>query len=287
MKKHWMITLIIVALALTGCNAQQKEENDIRESFSLIEESIYTLADGTTIDLYHSKLTGYDVYVHPDGSILLRLQEGVYIQRSNDLSDAQRSFIEEYYGNLIPPYNIQTELEKSYELYQARKDLNMQYENIMSADDEMTYSAPWISPSIGVRGQNDTIICTEYYYSVPVALSELRNELSYTTEVTSYEYATVFHAQTGEVMSQYDLFTIPADEIPSKLLEYSVYIGDEVLWTDMIANLQPEYLCFGENGLSISFPGGMVGDGGSYSETIQYNRIAHILHSWAISETDE
>ena len=89
------------------------------------------------------------------------------------------------------------------------------------------------------------------------------------------------------MINQYDLFTIPQDEIPEVLLKYSAYLGDDEIVHQMMAEMKPEYLSFTDHGISISFPDGVIGDGSSYMETIHYNHVDDVLYSWAIPNAKE
>ena len=277
--------LILFCVAFfTGCNVQQGKPIKTPETFQLIMEDVHTLSDGERVDLYRSNMRSSDVlYMIPNGSFILRVNESIYIQAADNLSDEQRFFIQTYYENQEPLFDIESELNKAYELYKARIACGIKYLNLNGNDEDDALFEPYeIDFSQRVVNHNDSIICVEQSYHLPVAVEDLRDSISSTNEVGGYYLSTVFDATTGDVINQYDLFTIPKEEIPAKLLEYSAYVGDEQLIAEMKEKMKPEYLSFGKKSISIWFPYGVVGDRMSYGESVNYVHVEDVLYPWAV-----
>ena len=289
MKKHWIAAIVLFTVVLlSGCVLHQTTEQEELEQFELIQENICTLSNGGSIDVYRSNRRYGNFYMIDNGSFILNTDNTFYLQSANVLTDEQKLFIQSYYEQQELPYNLLDELEKAYTLYTARQEKNITYLNIQpAAEDEHVYSPPSIDISWQVVGYNDNIICVEQYYYTPAPLERLRNPLSEINEIMTYYTSTIFDSHTGEVINQYDLFTIPQDEIPEVLLKYSAYLGDDEIVHQMMAEMKPEYLSFTDHGISISFPDGVIGDGSSYMETIHYNHVDDVLYSWAIPNTKE
>ena len=289
MKKHWIAAIVLFTVVLlSGCVLHQTTEQEELEQFELIQENICTLSNGGSIDVYRSNRRYGNFYMIDNGSFILNTDNSFYLQSANVLTDEQKLFIQSYYEQQELPYNLLDELEKAYTLYTARQEKNITYLNIQpAAEDEHVYSPQSIDISWQVVGYNDTIICVEQYYFTPAPLERLRNPLSEINEIMTYYTSTIFDSHTGEVINQYDLFTIPQDEIPEVLLKYSAYLGDDEIIHQMMAEMKPEYLSFTDHGISISFPDGVIGDGSSYMETIHYNYVDDVLYSWAIPNAKE
>ena len=80
------LALFLIFLLLVGCG---RKEEPIHDEPVLVEPGIYTLSDGTVIDLWKTELFADLIYQTADGIELLRLREPV------DIANV-------HVGNMIP-----------------------------------------------------------------------------------------------------------------------------------------------------------------------------------------
>jgi len=91
----------------------------------------------------------------------------------------------------------------------------------------------------------------------------------------------VFDRETGKVLSNWDLFTLPETEARQWLLD-AFDVADS-LRAKMEPALKPEYIILFPENLEVTFPQGTLpSHEHCYSFGLDYNKLRSVLQTWAI-----
>ena len=199
----------------------------------------YTLPDGVTADLWEE--WSQHNYCLPDRTELLRVDghgpENVYGGSSmfafEDLSPAVQERILAFYEAQGLLYDEFAELERAYRFYLTDPD---------------NFQSLWVGQEISPYYANENII--SFLTTVTLPLSPGR--------IDEFQLCHTFDRNTGEQISNYDLFTAPPEEVVRTLLE----LGNYQYWDtppvveEIVMVLKPEYIHLSDDYLSIDFPSG-------------------------------
>ena len=306
MKKNWIgfIMILAIGLVLYGCIPAASHDNEPNILWpDLIQENFYTFSDGNSVDIYmHGKDDrGPKYYRLEDGSVILtELMSFAHFdildyEREDYSFDENDPFLQlpidtqhkilAYYKELGTLYDLEAELENAYLLYKRQIEAGDTYWTGESdADGVIRNQSPSVYQNTSEAGHNDNIICfyTDMQKPMPAALQPEPDNEYFMPEITGgfYGVYTVFDVFTGDVINQYDLFTIPKEEIGEYLFSIPDYLSDEER-AKMIVQLRPEYIGVTSDALSIWFPHETI-NGNGYLVSIEYEDIKDILKPWAI-----
>jgi len=170
---------------------------------SRLYRNVMRLSDGTPVDVWER--TGWREYCLEDGTPLLvednpgslennsRWNELLYYE---EFPEAAQQGILRYYSELGNRYDISTLLEDAYLVYTFSEEFNNHY----------------VSQYTGIEAWNDHIICCQQNLTIPQERTNGYGD--YFCE------GTVFDRSTGEVISNFDLFTITPEELEAYLLDF-------------------------------------------------------------------
>ena len=303
MKRYKILFLTILAIfTLSACNyvTNTPQEPRIIQP-ELVQENFYTLADGETIDIYaHSDR--HKLYRLSNGAVILTESKGAFHDILNyedesynfkeddiflQLDENVQKTILAHYHDMGKLYNIEAELENAYAIYQRRVNEGITYWTGESDEEGVVrFHGPSITQRTFMTGYNDTFICfaTELYKPLPITLQPSKEdyEVYQTVETLSgdYGFATIFDVKTGEIINQYDMFTLPADKIGETLLSIPNYLSDEER-NVMIEKLKPEYISFEKEHLFITYPHESI-DKLGHTIPFEYHEVQYLLQPWAI-----
>ena len=306
MKKNWIgfIMMLVIGLVLYGCIPVASHDNEPNILWpDLIQEDFYTFSDGNSVDIYmHGKDDRDPKYYRlEDGSVILtELMSFAHFdildyEREDYSFDENDPFLQlpidtqhkilAYYKELGTLYDLEAELENAYLLYKRQIEAGDTYWTGESdADGVIRNQSPSVCQNTSEAGHNDSIICfyTDMQKPISAALQPEQDNEYFMPEITGgfYGLYTVFDVSTGDVINQYDLFTIPEEEIGEYLFSIPDYLSDEER-AKMIVQLRPEYIGFTSDALSIWFPHETI-NGNGYLVSIEYEDIKDILKPWAI-----
>lgn len=262
MKKFLALGLALLLLA--GCS----RTTPLVENWVLAEEGVYTLSDGSRVDLWQmEQFHFWQLYKLSDGTGLLRENrpsgpENVYVGNQitfENLNETAQENILVYYQERGLLYDIPAELEKAYQTYQR-----------CQAEDQ-TFDSFMVEQSIVPCGSNDTVC---YYMTVLTSSYDVQlvNEL---------RLCDAFQRDTGEKVEISDLFTVSQEELARWIADY--YGAEEPLNAEMRAALQPEYLIFQDDHLDVMFPAGSL-PSQEYSTGmfIAYGELEGMIYEWAV-----
>lgn len=270
-KKRFSFIPIVISciIFISGCSGNPQQEE---EKWILIEEGITELSDGTSVDLWRTNWSGNDNYRLSDGTVLLTVQDvsgpdEMYAEgaeRFEDLNQTAQKEILAFYEKQDLLYDLVSELEKAYAEYLNSREAGTNFNNL------------YISQDISPTASNDHMICflTSVMHPDHGKLQEER-------------FATVFDKETGEVLSQWNLF-LPEEAETRKQLLTAAQLKNPVLWAEMDAAMKPEHIILFPDRLEIYFPQGSL-PSQEYSNTlaIEYEKLQGIIQPWAVPAAAE
>ena len=213
----------------------------VTETAHLTTRNAFTFPDGVTADLWEENFTRSH-YALSDGTVLLRIDghgpENVYVGNTgsfDDFTPAAQERVLAFYEEQGLLYDEITHLLRAYSFYQNDPD---NFQALLVGQD--------ISPCFS-NGNIVSFLTTVTEPISPGHIDELR--LCHT-----------FDRNTGERISNYDLFTVPPEDILALLLDHAGYENWENAPSieEMQAALQPEYIHLSQNHINIMFPTGSL-----------------------------
>ncbi len=270
MRIKWLpITILLCLLLLMGCSSEPRQEP---ERWTLVEEKVMTFSDGESVNLWRRVPFGHAAYKLSDETTLLLVQDpagpaNVYVggvKSLDDLSEPAQRAVAAFYEEQGLLYNVPSELEKAYADYLACQDKGT------------LFHEHYISQDIVPTASNDSIICFLTSVILPVN-GQMAQEV---------HLGAVFSRETGEVLNNWELFSLPEDEARQRLLDI-FNVADSALRTEMQAALKPEYIILFPDNLDVTFPRGTLpSQAYSYSIGLGYDELQGVIQSWAIPNSD-
>ena len=266
-----LFLLILCCLFLTGCSSH---DAPAPEEVTLVQEGVYTLSDGTVIDLWQTEIFQDSVYQTRDGAELLRIPTpvdiaNVYVgsyENFDTLNETAQRQILAYYAEYWPELDIPALLENAWE-------------DFRSQDNDHPFSSHYARQDIYPCASNERIIAYCIETMLPIESTERG-----ATHVRNEYFCTVFHRETGEVIGFWDLFSLSKEgtiEALARKMDSNRNQYPELkaaLEGSATARLQ-------QGGIEFCFPKGTL----SWSEYDHYmyldcTDMTDILHPWAITE---
>lgn len=242
--------------------------DDIRIHAAFMRDA-YVLEDGTELDIWIQSDSSN--YCMKDGTDLLVEQNpygpdnsyvgGVY--SLDTMPEAAQEKVLTYYQEQGMLYDVEVELERAYKDYLENPEEFDSY-----------YVAQTISPS----ASNEKMLW--YLTSVMLPLNE--------TSGQEIRLGAAFDRETGEHISNFELFTCPEEELLQKLLDCAKLTDDD-LRAEMEAAFRPEYITFFPENIEVAFPAGTLpSQEYSYMLGLDVNEeVREILQDWAVPQLAE
>ncbi|HHY25244.1 MAG TPA: hypothetical protein GX523_00575 [Desulfitobacterium dehalogenans] len=267
--KRLPIILLLCLILLAGCSGEPRQEKEI---WTMVEEKIITFSDGESVNLWRTDSIGHAAYKLSDETTLLIVRDpigpaNVYVggvESFDDLCESTQRAVCAFYEEQGLLYNIPSELENAYTEYLACKDNGTLFGE---------YS---ISQDISPTASNDSIMCFLTSVILPVN-GQMAQEV---------RLGAVFSRETGEVLNNWELFSLPEDEARQRLLD-TFNVADSALRTEMKAALKPEYIILFPDNLEVTFPRGTLpSQEDSYSIGVGYDELQGVIQTWAVPNSD-
>ena len=236
---------------------------------SYLAEDAAVLSDGTALDAWKDGF-GHTRYQLKDGTELLREDapsgpENHYVgnlESFDDLSEAAKPAVRQYYEEQGPLYDLQLELERAYAEYLA---------------DPENFSSHWVSQDVSPAGSSSRVM----YFQTNLILPISGNTIEETNLLAAFD------RETGDYIPTAALFSCPEPEIGERLLDLAEKDGwpdTPALKREMLAAFRLEYVTISSHGLGITFPRGTLPSQEYASGLgIDYNDgLRAILHPWAV-----
>lgn len=238
---------------------------------SYLVEGAAVLSDGTALDAWKGDIW-HIRYQLKDGTELLREDtpsgpENHYVgnlESFDDLSEAAKPAVRQYYEEQGPLYDLQLELERAYAEYLA---------------DPESFSSHWVSQDVSPAGSSSRVM----YFQTNLILPVSGNTIKETNLLAAFD------RETGAYIPTAALFSCPEPEIGERLLDLAEKDGwpdTPALKREMLAAFQLEYVSISSHGLGITFPQGTLpSQEYAYGLSIDYNDgLRAILHPWAVPD---
>ena len=231
----------------------------------------YTLDDGTvlTVRKDHSNT----IYIAPDGKELLREQDPIGpdnvsvggLPTFDMLAPAVQEAILAYYDEQELLYNLDAEIEKTYQWY-------------LDSSDGKPFSSSLLSQHISPTAANNRLLWYITYVTRP-----LDGNLHQETRIHA-----IFDRQTGAVVEAASLFACSEAEAARVILDVCGMPETE-LRREMEQKFRFDYLNFSNDAMDVCFPAGSLVNhpDGDYILGIHYEDILNILHPWAVPDSIE
>ena len=238
----------------------------------LIQNAV-TLSDGTPLDAWKTSMFS-TTYQLKDGTELLCEDapsglENHYVvglESFDDLSEAAKSAVRQYYENQGALYDLPSELERAWEEYQ---------------EDPEGFSTHYVSQDTSPAASSERLM----YFNTNVTLPVSGNICE------DYSLCAAFDRETGESIPLADLFTCLENKIAQNLLELAEKDGsipnEPEAKREMLTAFRMEYLCFWSDYIMLTFPAGTL-PSQEYTclVSVDYDAgLSDILQPWAIPQS--
>lgn len=244
-----------------------------------LKREALTLRDGTPIDLLERDTWADRTYRLADGTELLRVDEprgpeNVYVggrEGFDDLSEAVQEKVRAYYEDRGPLYDEEKVLEQCYAAWKELGD---------------TFQAGHVSQSVSPAASTERVM----YFTTELTQPDLTRLEEYGSQLYSHaNFQDAFDRQTGEKMDTRDLFGVPWEEVRRRVPELVDWDVDPAIAAQIQEKLEPEYLIFESDALSVWFPAGALeGEKQTYGFGVSYSNAPEgFFQPWAIPETVE
>ena len=213
-------------------------------------------------------------YQTKDGIVLLRESspngpENHYVgnlESFDDLSEAAKPHVAEFYKKQGKLYDLQTELERAWMAYQTAPK---------------TFSAFVVSQETSPAASNEQV----FYFRTDLTQTISGNTVQETT------LCAAFDRETGANIPLVDLFVCPEKDIAKKLLDLAEKDGsgpsDPAVKAEMETAFQMKYLFFSQDSLWLAFPQGTLpSQENTHVVSVSFNDACKaLLHPWAVPTT--
>lgn len=228
------------------------------------------LSDGTVLDAWKTDFFGA-TYQTKDGIELLLEDapngpENYYVgnmESIDDLSEAAKAHVAEFYEKQGKLYDLQAELERAWTAYQA---------------DPKAFSSFVVRQETSPAASNEQV----FYFTTTLTKTISGNIAQ------DIPLCAAFNRENGGNIPLVDLFVCPKEDIVKELLDIAEKNGsgpaDPVVKEEMEAAFQMEYLYFLQDSLCLEFPQGTLpSQEYTYIVSVAFNdECKALLHPWAV-----
>ncbi len=236
---------------------------------SVFEEDAQILQDGTQLDIWKQS-----------DSISYHLKDGTELLIEQTPCGPHNSYVGGVDSLETMPEAAQEKVLAFYEgqglLYQVPDELERAYQEYLTDSEE--FSSYYISQSIRPSASNETVIW--FLTSVMLPIDGKHGQ--------EIRLGAAFGRETGEYISNFDLFACAKEDVLPHLLELAKFT-DTDLQAEMEAVFQPEYIIFSPESVEIAFPAGTLpSQEHCYMIGIDINEeLCEILNDWAVPRIAE
>ena len=226
-----------------GKRIRAYQADTIRITGYLVQDNV-TLSGGTPLDAWKTSLFG-TTYRLPDGTELLREDAPsgpenhcvAGVESFDDISEAAKSAVRQYYEEQGALYDLPSELEKAWAEYR---------------EDPEGFSTHYVSQNTSPAGSSQRIM----YFNTNVTLP-VRGDIC-----QDYSLCAAFDRSTGENIPLTSLFTCPENQIAQNLLDLAEKASsgpsEPEVKREMLKAFRMEYLTLWNDYIMLAFPTGTL-----------------------------
>lgn len=244
-----------------------------------LKREALTLRDGAPIDLLERDDWDCHAYRLADGTELLRVDEPrgpeichvVGLENFDDLSETAQEKIRAYYEDRGLLYDEEEVLEQCYAAWKELGD---------------TFQAGQISQNVSPAAFTERVM----YFTTELVQPDLTQLEEYGSQLyRRANFQDAFDRRTGEKLDVRDLFGVPWEEVRRRIPELVDWDMDPAVAAQIAKKLEPEYLIFESDALSVWFPAGTLeGEEYPYGFGVSYSNAPEgFFQPWAIPKPSE
>lgn len=268
--KRWICLLTALLLALTLCACGSRP---LDTEWSLVEENAYTLSDGVTVSVWEQDPLLGRSYRLSDGTELLleRLQArpdhvsvGGMLGYQGLSESAQQAVMAEYEAQ----YQAYCEM-RGQQLEQAYADwLDCQEQKVEFCSHPLQFE-------MVNAAESEQVI----FYRASITRAARPH---YEGVIEDQVSCMIFHRQTGEKLSMWELFRVPEEQAREQILSYVVSQAPQVPEQALREAFRDEGLWWHSSGIEVCYPAGTLpGEELMWMWSIPYDQLPG-LHPWAV-----
>lgn len=239
----------------------------------ILKRNVRTLWDGTAVDVMEKDSHGSRrIYRLPDGTELLQVDDNggpenhyvMSLESFDDLSPRAQEKVRAWYEAQGPLYGEGEELEKSYAAYRKLGE---------------AFTCDWIEQDTTPTASNGKIM----YFVTSLRLpQEYGGRVSYERQLGG-----AFDRETGEKLSNWDLFGVPEEEVRRRFPELCGWVDEPALREAMSEALDPDWFVFFSEHVSVDFPPGTLpGEENGYFISLHYKDAPEgFFQPWAVPDS--
>lgn len=239
----------------------------------ILKRNALTLRDGTAVDVMEEDSYGVRrTYRLSDGTELLRVTDNggpenhyvMSLESFDDLSPRAQEKVRAYYEAQGPLFDEGEELEKSYAAY---RELGEEFQ------------CGWVQQDTTPTASNGKIM---YFVTSLLLPQEHGGRTSY-----EQQFGGAFDRETGEKLSNWDLFAVPEAEVRRRLPELCGWVDEPELRRAMSEALEEDMLVFFPEHVSVDFPpGALPGVENGYIISLDYKDAPEgFFQPWAVPDS--
>lgn len=268
--KRWFCLAAALLLALTLCACGS---DPLPSEWAPVEENAYILSDGTPISIWEAHPLLGRSYRLPDGTELLL--EQVHTRPDRVSVGSMPGF-----QGLSEPARqaVLTEYEAQYEAYCQERILHLEqaYADWLDCQER---NADFQCHPLGFEMANSAESEQVIYYLTKITCTAQPHH-----EGTAEErvICTIFHRQTGETLSVWELFQIPAEQAREQILSCVVSQTPQVPAQSLREAFREDNLRWHSGGVEVFYPAGTLpGEEFMYLINVPYDQLPG-LQPWAV-----
>lgn len=246
-------------------------EADSIDVTGYLREDTVTLRGGARMNIWQY----YDgvIYTAPNGTELLSVRyptgpDNSYVggvESLDDMDEASRMKVSEFYRERGVLYDEMAELEKAYGAF-------------VKAADPANYRLRHISQDVSPSASNERVMCF-----ITTVMLPLDGADPYGANVHELRSGQAFDKTTGEHINSFDLFSCPPTQALRRMMDIAG-VTDPGLREEMEQAFEPECVILFPDNLEVCFnKGTLPSQQHGYMLGLDYDdRLLEILHPWAV-----
>lgn len=288
MKKQVIVLMLCLSVLLMGCGAMDSL-NEAALDIKLMQENVYTLSDGTQVDLWVSKRWPQSVTYRIGDVNLMEVDNcdsldevmAANLPNWHTMDEQAQENILAWYADRGAQYtldgiygdSLRDMLETAYAYYQLCQENGEEFEGWYEGENIV---AKYANEDILVfettvkGGESWSVSNVSLATAMRTALTKITADPVRTTEI--------FDRHTGVLIPMEDLFTVSREEAEARL----TVLYNAVETKSAVEHVYLEYLLPQPNNMAVAIPQTINDADHLYYTPIDYTQIEDILQPWVL-----